>query len=140
MATEIPVTNQLPNAGTPVTPAGLDAGDHYVLVGVTARTGVTDVKTPELLQLVVTAGEEPVTVTVGGGSYPPALASGLGDVAHEVPAGATALVGPFESGRVESQHLRVGGTDLEPVTVPSAVAVHLSAGADVAAFRFPRNT
>lgn len=122
---EIEVHNLPPNDGLTVEAESLDSGSHHV--DTNARTGVTDVKLPELLLLHVTAtGEGDVVVDVGPGDYPPALAAGQGEVSVTVPAGETALVGPFESGRVQSGN--------------GHVLVELSAGADVAAYRFPRNT
>jgi len=137
VATEITVQNMLPNGGTPVDGDSLAAGDYYV--DTNARTGVVDVKLPELLLLHVTAGGAAVTVTVGPGNYPPALASGQGPIEVVVPAGESAIVGPFESGRVQSEHVNVG-TPAEPEIVHSPVMVGLDATATVAAFRFPRQT
>ena len=137
VATEITVQNMVPNGGTPIAGDTLAAGDYFV--DTNARTGVVDVKLPELLVLHVAADEDPVTVTVGPGDYPPALASGQGAIEVVVPAGESALVGPFESGRVQSEHVNVG-TEAEPNIVHSPVLVTVDAAAAVAAFRFPRQT
>lgn len=122
--TELPVKNLAPNAGTPVAAETVVPGDGFY-IDVNARTGVMDVKLPELLLIAVTPVAE-VTATIGAGDYPPALAAGQGAIEVVCPAGDTTLLGPFESGRVQ---LNSGYVHLD-----------LSGGADVAAFRFPRNT
>lgn len=67
------------------------------------------------------------TVTVKAGDYPPALAAGLGDLTSaSIATGASAFLGPFESGRF----LQNDGS----LIIETSVAMTLTA------FRVPRNT
>ena len=63
-----------------------------------ADGGVIEAADTEHLLLRVTATDA-TNLTIRAGSYPPALASGLGDLTVAVAAAGTAWVGPFESGR-----------------------------------------
>lgn len=66
------------------------------------------------------------TVTVKAGSQPLAIASGQGDLAVTVGAGAVQWVGPFESGRFEQSD--------------GSMIVESSVVMTVTAFQFKRNT
>ena len=68
------------------------------------------------------------TVTVKAGAYPPAMAAGQGDLVVSVAAGATAWLGPFESGRFGNSDgslnvdLAAGTTGtITPFLLPKAV-------------------
>lgn len=90
--TAVTYTNQ-PANGAIAQPAGtaLDATNHHVIANADAER--------TLLRVTNTAGANG-TITVKAGSYPPALASGLGDLAVTVAAtSGVQFIGPFESGR-----------------------------------------
>ncbi|MGW4411166.1 hypothetical protein ACWEJ6_44545 [Nonomuraea sp. NPDC004702] len=66
------------------------------------------------------------TATVKAGTYPPALAAGLGDLTVTVANSATQWIGPFESGRF--------------LQSDRSLIVETSAAMTVTAFKVPRNT
>lgn len=90
--TAIPYTNLPGNAGI-AQPAGTNvdvANGHVIAHADFERT---------VLRVTNTAGTDKV-VTIKKGAYPPALASGLGDLQVTVAAtSGVQLIGPFESGR-----------------------------------------
>ncbi len=90
--TAVPYTN-LPGNGAIAQPAGtaLDATNGHTIVSADAER--------TLLRVTNSAGSDKV-LTLKAGQYPPALASGLGDLAVTVAAtSGVQLIGPFESGR-----------------------------------------
>lgn len=125
--TALAYSNLVPNSDL-ADPAGVatvaGAGNGVRIPSITA--GATR-SFPELTMLRVSnASGGSGTVTVKAGSYPPALASGLGDLTVTVANAATRWIGPFESGRF----LQSDGSML----VESSVVV------TVTAFKVPRNT
>jgi hypothetical protein len=84
---------------------------------------------PELTVLRVAVGSTGGNITVKAGTYPPALASGQGDLVVNVGANSISWLGPFESGRF----LQNDGSmliDVAAAVVPGTIT----------ALRVPRNT
>ncbi|MEU9606158.1 hypothetical protein [Streptomyces sp. NPDC048057] len=118
----VPNSNLADPAGTALNP-GTNNGHVIPAAGPNGKA------LPELTVLRVTAGATGGNVTVKAGTYPPAIASGQGDLVVAVANAGTQWIGPFESGRF----LQNDGTML--IDVASAVVP-----GTITAFRVPRNT
>jgi hypothetical protein len=96
--TNVPLTQHVPNSSVVTTPAGGTAGD-----AVNGHVVAVDAAWPgpalEEITLRVTQGAGDRVVTVKAGANPPALESGLGDLAVTVSANTTRDIGPFTSAR-----------------------------------------
>lgn len=80
-----------------------------------------------ILRVANTDDDTALTIVVKAGAYPPALASGLGDLSVSVAFGKTEFIGPFESGRF----LQADGS----LKITSSTTT-----GTIAALKVPRNT
>lgn len=113
--TNLPYTLAVPNGSVVATPTTIDAtNDHVIAKAEPEKT---------ILRVVATTGG---TLAIKAGTYPPALASGLGDLTITVGV-ETRDIGPFESGRF----LQNDGSMLLDATTLAGTIV---------ALKVPRNT
>ena len=119
--TAVPYSNLVPNAdlanpaGTAITSGAGNGGE------------IANAIPEQTVIRIANASGGAGTVTVLAGNYPPALATGLGAfTSASIANGASAFLGPFESGRF----LRSTGS----------LIVECSVNVTMTAFRVPRNT
>ncbi|PJN24057.1 hypothetical protein [Kitasatospora sp. CB02891] len=118
--TALPYSNLVPNSSL-ADPAGT------ALTSGAGNGGQIAKALPELTLLRLSnASGGSGTATLKAGTYPPALAAGLGDLTVTVANSATQWIGPFESGRF--------------LQGDSSLVIETSVAMTATAFRVPRNT